>query len=66
MDADIGVAKEDDLALLGMQQSYISKEVRVRNLRICRVEDVVGEGHVKDWNVDGNNFRLLVRRAAKG
>jgi len=65
VDADIGVAKEDDLTLLGMQQDYISREVRVRNLRICRFEDVVGEGHVKDWNIDGDNFRLLVKRVAK-
>ncbi|MFH1821671.1 MAG: isoleucine--tRNA ligase [Methanobacteriota archaeon] len=64
VDADIGVANEEDLGLLLRQQNYISREVRVRNLRICRVENVAGDGHMKDWNIDGKNFRLLVKRVS--
>ena len=62
VDVDIGLANEGDLGLLSTQQSYISREVRVRNLRICRMEDVFGEGHLKDWNIDGDSFRLLIKR----
>jgi len=65
VDADVGVSSDDDLALLSMQQNYIAREVRVRNLHICRIEDVTGEGHLKDWVIDGDNFRLLVARFSK-
>ncbi len=62
VDVDIGVSSEVDLRLLSMQQDYISREVRVRNLRICRADDVSKEGYMKDWSIDGANFRLLIKR----
>ena len=65
VDVVIGVKEEDNLRPLASQQGYISREVRVGNLRICRIEDVTGEGYLKDWNVDGENFRLLIRRASR-
>ncbi len=65
VDASIGVANEEDFRLLGMQQEYISREVRVRHLRICRCDEVAGEGLAKDWSIDGDNYKLLVKRAPK-
>ncbi len=62
VDVDVGVGTEETLRLLATQQNYISREVRVRNLRICRAGEVAGEGCLKDWNIDGNSFRLLVKR----
>jgi len=62
VDVDIGVKSREELDLLATQQNYISREVRVRNLRICGFEEVRGEGYLKDWNIDGDSFRLLVKR----
>jgi isoleucyl-tRNA synthetase len=62
VDVDIGVKTKEDLRLLATQQKYITREVRIRNLRICTAEEVEGEGYAKDWNIDGDSFRLLVKR----
>jgi isoleucyl-tRNA synthetase len=62
VDVVIGVASEKELESLSTQQEYISREVRVRNLRLCLLEAVSGEGYLKDWNIDGDNFRLLVKK----
>jgi len=62
VDVVIGVASEKELESLSTQQAYISREVRVRNLRLCLLEAVSGEGYLKDWNIDGDNFRLLVKK----
>jgi len=62
VDVDVGVKTEENLRRLAAQQKYISREVRVGNLRIRRAEEVAGEGYLKDWNVDGDSFRLLIKR----
>ncbi|MDI6642789.1 MAG: isoleucine--tRNA ligase [Candidatus Hodarchaeaceae archaeon] len=62
VDVTIGVGAEESLKLLATQQNYISREVRVRNLRLSCVEEVPGEGYLKDWNIDGDSFRLCVKR----
>ncbi len=62
VDVAVGVEAEGNLRLLATQQGYISREVRVRHLLLSRIEEVSGEGYLKDWNVDGDRFRLLVRR----
>lgn len=64
VDVVVGVGKGEDLERLSTQQDYICREVRVRNLRLCLLNDVAGEGYLKDWNIDGENFRMLVRRVA--
>jgi len=61
VDVDIGVTDEESMNLLALEQDYISKEVRVRNLRICWENQVSKEGHMKDWNIDNLRFRLIVR-----
>lgn len=62
IDVDVGVKTEENLRLLAAQQKYISREVRVKNLRIRRAEEIAGKGYLKDWNIDGDSFRLLVKR----
>jgi len=62
VDVDIGLKTGENLKLLATQQRYISREVRVRNFRICRFKEVSGDGYLKDWNVDGDSFRLLIKR----
>jgi len=62
IDVDIGVGSEENLKLLATRQEYLSREVRIRNLRICSIGDVSGDGYLKDWNVDGSSFRLLIKR----
>ncbi|MEM4188768.1 MAG: DUF5915 domain-containing protein, partial [Candidatus Hadarchaeum sp.] len=64
VDVVIGLSNQDDLERLSTQQDYICREVRVRNLRLCLLNDVAGEGYLKDWSIDGENFRMLVRRVA--
>lgn len=62
IDVYVGVKNEGNLKLLATQQNYISREVRIRDLDITKAENVVGEGYLKDWNVDGDSFRLLIKR----
>jgi isoleucyl-tRNA synthetase len=62
VDATIGLADAGDLRLLASQQAYISREVRVRNLRLCTLEEVSGEGYLKEWNIDEKRFKLLLAR----
>jgi len=65
VDVAIGARADEHIKLLASQQGYIAREVRAQNLRICRSEEVTGPGYVRDWNVDGDNFKLLVRRLPK-
>jgi isoleucyl-tRNA synthetase len=61
IDVAIGTDVEDYVRLLATQRDYIIREVRVRDLRICRIADV-GPGYVKDWNIDEDRFRLVLKR----
>jgi isoleucyl-tRNA synthetase len=62
VDAMIGTDVDEYLKLLATQQEYIVREVRVRNLYVLPMAEVSGPGYVKDWDVDGDTFRLLLRR----
>jgi isoleucyl-tRNA synthetase len=62
VDADVGVKTDENLRLLATQQKYISREVRVKNLRILRAKEIAGEGYIKDWSIDGDSFKLLIKR----
>ena len=61
-DVVIGVPGAEELRLLAGQQSYLTQEVRINHLSIERIDEVAGEGNVKDWEIDGATFRLLIRR----
>jgi isoleucyl-tRNA synthetase len=62
VDVVIVVEEESDLALLSSQQDYISREVRVRNLRLTGAPEIPEEGYLKDWTIDGKRFRLFIKR----
>jgi len=62
VDVVVGTKVDKFIKLLATQQDYISQEVRVRNLRICRASEVKEPGYIKEWNVDGDSFELLVKR----
>jgi len=62
IDVVVGTEVDEYIKLLATQQDYLSREVRARNLRICRASEVGGPGYVKEWNVDGDRFKLLVKR----
>ena len=62
VDVVVGTEVERYINLLATQQDYLSREVRLRNLRICRASEVEGPGYIKEWNVDGDRFKLLVKR----
>jgi isoleucyl-tRNA synthetase len=62
VDVVVGVEANNYIKLLATQQAYISREVRARNLRICRAGEVKGQGYIKEWNVDGDRFKLLLKR----
>jgi len=64
VDVVMGVPRAEELKLLASQQSYMSREVRINHLSIERIDEVTGEGDVKDWEIDGATFRLLIRRLA--
>ncbi len=62
VDVDIGTDTREYVKLLATQQDYINREVRVRNLRLCSVAEVGAQGHVKEWEIDGDKFKLLMKR----
>ena len=62
VDVVVGTEVEEHIKLLATQQDYLLREVRARNLRICRASEVEGPGYMKEWNVDGDHFKLLVKR----
>jgi isoleucyl-tRNA synthetase len=62
VDAVIGTDVGEYLKLLETQKEYIIREVRIRNLSINRIAEVSGPGYIKDWNIDGDQFKLLLRR----
>jgi len=62
VDAMIGTDVGEYLKLLAAQQEYIVREVRVRNLQILPTTGVGGPGYIKDWDIDGDRFKLLLRR----
>jgi isoleucyl-tRNA synthetase len=62
VDVEIGVHAEEHLKLLASQRDYLVREVRIRNLRLCNAGQVSNMGHVKDWDIDGDKFKLLLRR----
>jgi len=62
VDVVIGTEVSEYIKLLATQQEFISREVRARNLRIRRAAEVKGPGYIKEWNIDGDRFRLLLRR----
>ncbi|MEM2878447.1 MAG: isoleucine--tRNA ligase [Candidatus Hadarchaeales archaeon] len=62
VDVEVGVSERESMNLLAMQQQYISREVRARGLKIAHQDQVKGEGYLKDWNIDDERFRMLVKR----
>ena len=62
VDADIGSDNAEYLKLLGTQREYITREVRVQNLRLCATAEVGTQGYVKDWEIDSDKFKLLLKR----
>lgn len=64
VDVVIGVGDETDLRLLGSQQDYIAREVRIRNLRIYSAGEAREGGYSKDWSFDDKRFKLIVKRLA--
>ncbi|MEM1981153.1 MAG: hypothetical protein QW788_01165, partial [Candidatus Hadarchaeales archaeon] len=61
VEAELGMG-EEDAKVLEPHLEYLKREVRIEGLRICRREEVGKEGHVKDWEIEGETFRLLLRR----
>jgi isoleucyl-tRNA synthetase len=62
VDAMIGTDVGEYLKLLAKEQEYLAREVRIRNLHILPTAEVSGPGYIKDWNIDGDSFKLLLVR----
>jgi isoleucyl-tRNA synthetase len=62
VDAMIGTDASEYLKLLAKEQEYLAREVRIRNLHILPTAEVSGPGYIKDWNIDGDGFKLLLKR----
>ena len=61
VEAELGMG-EEEAGLLEPHLEYLRREVRIGELRIRRREEVGGEGYVRDWEVEGETFRLRLRR----
>ncbi len=62
VDAIVGVENRDDLYMLSGQQEYIKREVRIRNLRLCPIEEAKEKGYSKEWNIDGKRYQLALKK----
>ena len=62
VDIEIGTDVDEYVKILPTQQEYISREVRARGVRLCRSSEVGAQGYVKEWEIDGDRFKLLLKR----
>jgi isoleucyl-tRNA synthetase len=62
IDAVIGTNDREALHMLQNQQEYIKREVRIRNLRLCPLDEAPKSGCWKEWNIDGVDYRLVLIR----
>jgi len=62
IDVEIGSDNAEYLKLLGTQREYITREVRVQNMRLCATAEVGTQGYVKDWKIDDDKFKLFIKR----
>jgi len=62
VDVEIGSNNAEYLKLLATQREYITREVRVQNLRLCATAEVGAQGYVKDWEIDNDKFKLSLKR----
>ena len=62
IDVEIGSDNAEYLKLLGTQREYITREVRVQNLRLCATAEVGTQGYVKNWEIDDDKFKLSLKR----
>jgi len=62
VDVAIGTDVGEYVELLAGQREYLCREVRIRNLRICPIAEVAEPGYLKEWDVDGDRFKLLLSR----
>ena len=62
VDIEIGTDNREYLDLLSTQRDYITREVRVRNLRLCPTTEVGIAGYVREWEINGDRFKLLLAR----
>ncbi|MFP4005481.1 MAG: isoleucine--tRNA ligase [Candidatus Hadarchaeia archaeon] len=58
----IGVEKEGDIELLEMEEDYIKREVRIKELKIEKLQDTTEKGFSKEWNINDNKFKLSISR----
>jgi isoleucyl-tRNA synthetase len=64
VDIEIGTDIADYVNLLATQQEYIAREVRARGVRLCKIAEVGAQGYVKEWEIDGDHFKLLLKHPA--
>ena len=64
VDVAIGTDVGEYLKLLTGQRDYLCREVRIRNLRVCPIAEIAGPGYLKEWDIDGDRFKLLLSRVS--
>lgn len=64
VDVAVGTDVGEYLQLLAGQREYLCREVRIRNLRICPTAEVTAPGYLKEWDIDGDRFKLLLSRVS--
>lgn len=64
VDVTVGTDVEESRELLTSQSAYIQREVRIRNLNFATLDKTREPGYVKDWEMLGEHFRLLLKRVS--
>jgi isoleucyl-tRNA synthetase len=64
VDVAIGVESSESLKQLESQRELLCREVRILNLNLCPIGEVGGEGYLREWDIEGTHFKLLMRKQA--
>ncbi len=62
VDVVVGTDVGENRELLATQSEYIQREVRVRDLNFGSLGEAQKPGFVKDWEMMGDHFKLLLKR----
>jgi isoleucyl-tRNA synthetase len=64
VDVEIGFEKTESLSLIQRMENYVKNEVRIRNLKLVRIEDFKGfeaEGFTREWKIEEEKVVISLR-----
>jgi len=63
VDVEVGFENLENVKLLKGLEDYLKREVRIRKLRLAGFTEVSEDGgYLKDWEIEGEKVRIVLRR----